>query len=172
MSLLTIGGEWWPSAKKASVRFGSVADLTIRKLYTDAAVSKQPRLVSASNTEPTVRTASGDAEPAQSPSMHQVETDRDTLLHPFGWVDGIIDPALQQGGAATTTGWSTFTGSTLDAETEPPNSLSYRIGMDQNYTPEIENFFAQFGRTDFSWTFRLGDEPEPDPGPGLFDAPF
>ncbi|TID06575.1 Positive regulator of purine utilization [Colletotrichum higginsianum] len=42
--LLTVGGEWWPSVKKGHGSFGAIVDLTIRKLYTGNAPSKNPRL--------------------------------------------------------------------------------------------------------------------------------
>ncbi|KAJ4156209.1 hypothetical protein NW754_007833 [Fusarium falciforme] len=48
--LLTIGGEWWPSAKSGQRSFGSVADLTMRKLYMDDSPFKAPRLSQYSTT--------------------------------------------------------------------------------------------------------------------------
>lgn len=43
-SLLTIGGEWWPSAKNGQLSFGSAADLTFRMLYMDSVPNKHPCL--------------------------------------------------------------------------------------------------------------------------------
>ncbi|KAH8889008.1 hypothetical protein GQ53DRAFT_870729 [Thozetella sp. PMI_491] len=171
-SLLTIGGEWWPSAKRASVRFGSVADLTIRKLYTDAAVSKQPRLLYRPDIEAPAPTMTTDAELTQTSALDQMGGSRDgSSMNQFGWAGDIVDPALQHGGQATA-GWTALTGTTLDAEGGLPQDLSLGTGMTQEYTPEIENFFAQFGRAEFSWTFRLDDEPEQDLSPDFFDAVF
>uniref|UniRef100_A0A8H7KAI5 Zn(2)-C6 fungal-type domain-containing protein n=1 Tax=Bionectria ochroleuca TaxID=29856 RepID=A0A8H7KAI5_BIOOC len=48
-SLLTVGGEWWPSAKTGQRSFGLVADLTMRKLYMDNGASKAPRLTADSS---------------------------------------------------------------------------------------------------------------------------
>lgn len=45
-NLLSVGGEWWPSVRKALANFGSIVDLTVQKLYTRAVGprAKQRRL--------------------------------------------------------------------------------------------------------------------------------
>lgn len=81
-NLLTLGGEWWPSARKGHHGFGSVVDLTVQRLFSvqgpSFRPSKTPRL-----TEPT---GSNDgAEQARCDHEDFVSGDADTSLPPAFW---------------------------------------------------------------------------------------
>jgi hypothetical protein len=69
-NLLTLGGEWWPSARKGQHGFGSVVDLTVQRLFSaqgPSRPSKTSRL-----TEPTSRWTSSNTGGGSSNSIaHQ-----------------------------------------------------------------------------------------------------
>ncbi|CAG7559051.1 unnamed protein product [Fusarium equiseti] len=135
-TLLTIGGEWWPSAKGGQTSFGSVADLTMRRLYIEDASNKAPRLY--------VHSSATDQPRERPESTVYGAQSLETLdhLHP---VEG--DPAWQ--------------GLGVNVE-ENPVQFPWP-GMEAGFDPEIEMFLADFNRSEFTWNFALNGNQDFDP---------
>ncbi len=154
-TLLGIGGEWWPSAKKASVGFGSVMDLTMRKAYTDAVHFKQPRLLPVRGP-----VASGPPDRSrryQTEGFDTADVDQPTNLdsaNPFGWVG---EATSGQQTDSIVSDWS------MDADTS--------LGDLPDCAPEIEDFFGQFTRAEFSWAISSSDGQQDEVSP-LYDMRF
>ncbi|KAM0226502.1 hypothetical protein ACHAQD_000424 [Fusarium lateritium] len=135
-TLLTIGGEWWPSAKDGQTSFGSVADLTMRRLYMEDVSNKAPRL-----------------------SLHSSATDQprerpESIMHGAQSSENLDQ--LQPTGADTV--WQNLE---LSVEENPDQFLW--PGNEAGFDPEIEMFLADFNRSDFTWNFPLNGNQDFDP---------
>ncbi|KAF4962226.1 hypothetical protein FSARC_9678 [Fusarium sarcochroum] len=139
-TLLTIGGEWWPSAKDGQTSFGSVADLTMRRLYMEDVSNKAPRLSLLSSATGQPRNT-----PRERPesAMHDVQSSENLdQLQPTE-----ADPVWQ--------------GLELNVEENPDQFLW--PGTEEGFDPEIEMFLADFNRSDFTWSFPLNGNQDFDP---------
>lgn len=165
-SLLTIGGEWWPSVKKGQRSFGAIVDLTVRKLYTGNMPSKNPRLSMG---------LAGD---------HRIDDSQAALDQPAGTYDAAT--AQQQAqlshhipiNGADVSSWHPMTGSSAAAAAtivsmahsqDPdalhwqgiyPDTAAFQAGTN-DYVPEIETFLADFDKSEFSWSFPLAGVGDP-----------
>ncbi|KAG5803733.1 hypothetical protein H9Q74_011678 [Fusarium xylarioides] len=148
-TLLTIGGELWPSARNGQASFGSVADLTMKRLYMADASNKAPRLS-------LQQTASGrprhgtdiDAHGTNPQPQFSGETDHSAVIDTnAAWQN--LD--LDVGGNPDQFDWPSIEG---------------------GFDPEIEMFLEDFNRSDFTWSFPLNDNQDldlfgTDPNPGF-----
>ncbi|KAM5347538.1 hypothetical protein ACJ41O_007362 [Fusarium nematophilum] len=140
-SLLTVGGEWWSSAKSGQRSFGSVADLTMRRLYMEDVPAKAPRLswnssASGRNAERVQRQdhAIGDLQSAES-------------------IEVISQPPL---GDQSDTWEEMGVGVGETAEQAMWHGMDIgRPGQTADFVPEIEMFLADFDRSEFTWSFPL-----------------
>lgn len=143
-SLLTVGGEWWPSAKKGQRSFGAIVDLTIRKLYTGNLPSKNPRLfmpLGGEDEHSTMEQADGapvyDATGQQADLSHMSLNGADGSWHQMPGSSVAMahsqDPVHWQG---------VYPGG------------AFHPGAN-DYVPEIETFLADFDKSEFSWRFAL-----------------
>ncbi|KAK2046715.1 fungal-specific transcription factor domain-containing protein [Colletotrichum somersetense] len=141
--LLAVGGEWWPSIKEGQRSFSAIADLTIRKLYTSNMPSKNPRLFTPLTSE------------GVQDAVEQSEGVPDYDL--TGQQD--ISRAALNG---THESWPHSPGATVGLP-HPQDSVhwhgaypdgSFQSGTD-DYIPEIENFLADFGKSEFSWSIPM-----------------
>ncbi|KAF5547600.1 pyrimidine pathway regulatory 1 [Fusarium phyllophilum] len=148
-SLLTIGGEWWPSARNGQASFGSVADLTMKRLYMADASNKAPRLSlqqTASNRQR--HGADIDAHGINPQPQFSSETDHSAVIDTnAAWQN--LD--LGVGGNPDQFDWPSIEG---------------------GFDPEIEMFLEDFNRSDFTWSFPLNDNQDldlfgTDPNPGF-----
>ncbi|KAF7555172.1 hypothetical protein G7Z17_g2341 [Cylindrodendrum hubeiense] len=142
-SLITVGGEWWPSVKKGQASFGSLADLTIQRLYTDSTPSKHPRLMHQ------------DAEHLRSQTQrNQMPTLDDNHADTTLGLDSSGAQAGLDGNEAAA--YQTHS-SSLDVSSGH-EAWQDSLGIPNESTdlfPEIENFLAEFDRSDFIWSFPL-----------------
>lgn len=129
-SLLTVGGEWWPSAKKCQSSFDAVADLTIQRLFTDPPPSKVRRRAS-SRRQGSLKSQPGDLEVAPAEGTTSFDTADSADLADDGWATFQEAPDAWQSPAD-----ATILGS---------------------FAPEVENFLADFDRSEFSWSFPMFD---------------
>lgn len=140
-TLLSIGGEWWPSAKRGYNSFGAISDLTIQKLYTEGVSSKQPRL-----------SAPQENAPAAFDINHELQAADSLTRLQNSLVSGSFEP-------------NPVTGQALDAsqrqhEEDWPNmlpDLTSRSAPSFDYAPEIEEFLAGFDRSDLAWNLPLNE---------------
>lgn len=149
-SLLTVGGEWWPVAKKGQASFGPIVDLTVQKLYMrDSSPTKQRRLSLAQQAGRSARQS------LQSISSDQAHSNMITSQSAFP--DNSLDH--------TNFDWSQVSHANTDIA-QNQHSLNFEEthpeGSSQNmhtqeFVPEIENFLAEFDRSDLSWSFPLND---------------
>ncbi|KAM0545332.1 hypothetical protein ACHAPJ_011404 [Fusarium lateritium] len=135
-TLLTIGGEWWPSAKDGQTSFGSVADLTMRRLYMEDVSNKAPRL-----------------------SLHSSATDQprersESMVHGAQSTENLDQPQPTEADPV----WQ---GLELNVEENPDQFLW--PGTEPGFDPEIEMFLADFNRSDFTWNFPLNGNQDFDP---------
>ncbi|KAF5252849.1 hypothetical protein FANTH_2173 [Fusarium anthophilum] len=148
-TLLTIGGEWWPSARNGQASFGSVADLTMKRLYMADASNKAPRL-SLQQTASSRPRDSADAD--VSGSQHQPQLSNETGQ------SVVID---------TDTAWQN-----LDLGVGGnPDQFDWP-SIEGGFDPEIEMFLEDFNKSDFTWSFSLNDNQDlglfaTDPNPGF-----
>lgn len=158
-NLLTVGGEWWPSAKRASGSFGLVADLTIQKLYTNVMVSKHPRLfiTRESRWRPQSENRNDTILTDISESAFFARTEGDSLSSRLQTHCAEIEGAFPQSGSSD---WNILAEAATTANPATPEDISYLAAGDEAlvYAPEIENFFSGFDRAEFSWGFTLGTE--------------
>lgn len=159
-SLLSVGGEWWPSVKTSLASFGSVVDLTIQKLYTRGPVAKQARL--AASASPRDMLEAGESDNNNAPRQHTGEFSSDAgasaaTWPPYGHMQQVVNshprdqwvPPMDQAGLQTPSqNWQ-------DAHTH--TSTAQDTSQHQELIPEIEHFLADFGRSDFTWSFPLGE---------------
>jgi hypothetical protein len=123
-SLLTVGGEWWPSAKKCQSSFDAVADLTIQRLFSEPGPSKMPRRASPPS-RASRQTLGNDVK--RAPLAAGPDSGK-----PSGLAEDWVTPnAWDESGDTTTLG---------------------------QFVPEVENFLADFDRSEFSWSFPLFDD--------------
>lgn len=149
-SLLTVGGEWWPVAKKGQASFGPIVDLTVQKLYMrDSPPAKQRRLSIAQYAGGGMRRSlqiSSSADTSNNAITSQSTFHDNSLDHTnFDWaqvqqVNTDINPDEP----------------TSNYEAMHPEASSQSIST-QEFVPEIENFLAEFDRSDLSWSFPLND---------------
>jgi hypothetical protein len=138
-SLLTIGGEWWPSVERGQESFGSLADLTIQRLYIDATPSKFPRLARQQH--------------ALHPHLAQTSTPSDrnaaALLG--------LDPSDVQGVPDNGESFGTQGAGLAVSSTQDWEDANFEIPPHESddLFPEIENFLAEFDRSEFIWSFSL-----------------
>ncbi|GAP83341.1 putative zn 2cys6 transcription factor [Rosellinia necatrix] len=149
-SLLSVGGEWWPSVRKSLLNLGSIIDLTIQRLYTKGPPLKQPRL------------------PTQQPNTSTTEGntynfERGGAVHGFDSAgnpstSSICEYPPTNGNDSHIRDWSTMD----PAEPEDPaNRLPGQwpegyTDIEQGIAPEIETFLADFDESNFSWSFPPG----------------
>lgn len=137
-TLLSIGGEWWPAAKRGYHSFGAIADLTIQKLYTEGVSSKQMRLSGLQNSADVVFDINHELQAADSLTRLQNSLDPTSF-----------NTASEQ---ATET-------SQHSQENWPDMlpDLTSRSAPLYEYAPEIEEFLAGFDRSDLAWNLPLND---------------
>ncbi|KAJ4004025.1 hypothetical protein NW766_011881 [Fusarium irregulare] len=134
-TLLTIGGEWWPSARNGQTSFGSVVDLTMRRLYMEDASYKAPRL--------SVHSSATDQPRERSESMvYSAQSENLSQLQPIE-----ADPSWQE----------------LELNVEDDPDQFPWPGTEAGFDPEIEMFLADFNRSDFTWNFPLNGIQDFDP---------
>lgn len=139
-SLLALGGEWWPSVKNGLANFGTVADLTVRKLYTDGAPNKTPRLSMRHDVTLLSRLqeeSAGFGPPDDIPAQALTGALQATGTHPDQHQLTEADGASMEGP------WIS-----LYPDTEPQMT-------DGGCAPEIGSFLANFDNADFTWSFTL-----------------
>lgn len=145
-SLLTIGGEWWPSAKSGQRSFGSVADLTMRKLYMDDSPFKVPRLSQC------LTTGGRSARRVEEPGT---EGEGITMLENSQILGGMEQLPLGQ---------SDGTWQGISTTSDDDQGIWQGINMGRpDFVPEIEMFLADFDRSEFTWSFPLDANKDLDP---------
>ncbi|CAG9936173.1 unnamed protein product [Clonostachys rosea f. rosea IK726] len=154
-SLLTVGGEWWPSAKTGQRSFGLVADLTMRKLYMDNGASKAPRLT-ADSSSPGWQSNHRAGHGEQSIQVLSGEDALERLDHLP------LDETWQHMGHVVT----------QDGQVIWHGAGEGSGDQEMDVIPEIETFLADFDRSDFTWSFPLtsGEDMHifgSDPNPGF-----
>lgn len=153
-NLLSAGGEWWPSARKGLDSFGSVVDLTIQRLYDgDRVVSKQRRL-----------TGPEESGSSRVSSLHRGISEGDavhaTQHHTHSTVANLSQPWTQPYEFPHEPGPDSWTSASedLDNPRRPFTAISEMNSQDQSAEglfPEIEDFLADFNRSEFSWNFPM-----------------
>ncbi|ETS86964.1 hypothetical protein PFICI_00792 [Pestalotiopsis fici W106-1] len=151
-TLLSIGGEWWPSAKRGYNSFGAISDLTIQKLYTEGVSSKQMRVSAPQNGTHTVFDINHELQAADSLTRLQ-----------SSMAPGSFEPNLvtEQG----------IESSQRQQEEDWPNMLSdltTRSAPSFDYAPEIEEFLAGFDRSDLAWNLPLNEIGDSSNPPDIF----
>jgi hypothetical protein len=150
-NLLTLGGEWWPSARKGQHGFGSVVDLTVQRLFSaqgPSRPSKTPRLA-----EPTRWTSSNTG---SSNNITQQPRGGHEVFVSSGDADDSFAPDAGGEVSASVPPWNAdgeqaYTGAPWSDPSMPGDTL---LDMDGSI-PEVEAFLADFDRSRFSWTFPL-----------------
>jgi hypothetical protein len=139
-SLLSVGGEWWPSARKGLASFGCVVDLTIQRMYTSTDYAKQPRLT---------------LEPRSTHGTSQAGNQPDFASSGSNNSDGVAD---------STQTWDLLHSVEPGTENVPvdvhwyPDQLTTASPSVQvDIFPEVEDFLADFNRSEFSWNFSMHD---------------
>ncbi|KAH6695429.1 fungal-specific transcription factor domain-containing protein [Plectosphaerella plurivora] len=126
-SLLTVGGEWWPSAKKCQSSFDAVADLTIQRLFSEPGPAKMPRRSSPPRETPQ-QNLGEEVKAATSTATAGLDSNKPSDLTEMSWV--------------APDGWE-----------QPGDSA-----ISEQFVPEVENFLADFDRSEFTWSFPLFDD--------------
>lgn len=166
-NLLTIGGEWWPSAKKGQISFGAVADLTLQRLYMEEMPNKQRRL---SKQKAPTRTTQLNAHAAGLPHPESISG--------LGMIGSTGDATSLQSGESQHAWPRLPTDSIAPIMNEHENWQNIypsTLPQDENgdFAPEIETFLADFDRSEFSWSFPLNDLASTDFSMGSFpDSTF
>ncbi|KAM0340587.1 hypothetical protein ACHAPU_010424 [Fusarium lateritium] len=132
----SVRSEWWPSAKDGQTSFGSVADLTMRRLYMEDVSNKAPRL-----------------------SLHSSATDQprerpESVVH-----DAQCSENLDQ--LRPTAADAVWQNLGLNVEENPDQFMWPRT--EAGFDPEIEMFLADFNRSEFTWNFPLNGNQDFDP---------
>ncbi|KAF4441025.1 aconitate hydratase 1 [Fusarium acutatum] len=138
-TLLTIGGEWWPSARNGQASFGSVADLTMKRLYVANASNKAPRLS-------LQQTASG--RPRHGADIDAPGTSPQPQFSNENGQSAVVD---------TSSAWQNLD---LDVGGNP-DQFDWP-SIEGGFDPEIEMFLEDFNRSDFTWSFPLNDNQDLD----------
>lgn len=148
-TLLSIGGEWWPAAKRGYHSFGAIADLTIQKLYTEGVSSKQMRFSGPQNTAEVVFDINHELQAADSLTRLQ----------------NSLDPTSFN--SATEQAVETSQHSQENWPDMIPD-LTSRSAPLYEYAPEIEEFLAGFDRSDLAWNLPLNDNDDLSGEPDTF----
>lgn len=164
-NLLSAGGEWWPSARKGLDSFGSVVDLTIQRLYDgDGAPSKQRRL-----------TAPGESVSSRVSSLHHGTAQSDVVQatrhqNPSSsTVANLSQPWTQPYDFHQDNGPGSWASTSEYLENDPRRPFSAvsdespQVPSAPGIFPEIEDFLADFNRSEFSWNFPLSTPQESHP---------
>lgn len=164
-SLLSVGGEWWPSVKTSLASFGSVVDLTVQKLYTQGPAAKQARLATSTSAH---HGALRQGDEANHIVSGPATREPDAVSYPAPWTQ--YGQTQQIADTETTQPRDQHAPAEVHGM-EPPmqhrrDSHGYPLAAGdvpghEELMPEIEYFLADFGRSDFSWSFPLGDVEEP-----------
>jgi hypothetical protein len=168
-NLLSAGGEWWPSARKGLDSFGSVVDLTIQRLYDgDRVVSKQRRL-----------TAPEESVGSRVSSLHHGTAESDAVhanhqhTSSSSSVANLSRPWTQPYDLHQETDPVSWTSTSEYLEHDPRRPFSAisdessQVTSAQGLFPEIEDFLADFNRSEFSWNFPLS---APQESPSIGDT--
>ncbi|KAF4341948.1 pyrimidine pathway regulatory 1 [Fusarium beomiforme] len=134
-TLLTIGGEWWPSARNGQASFGSVADLTMKRLYMTDPSNKAPRL-------------SLQQEAITRPRIDALAAEQ--------------DPQFSNGSGEQTTISASAAWQNLDLDVGDNHDQFDWPSVEGGFDPEIEMFLEDFNRSDFTWSFPLNDNQDLD----------
>lgn len=156
-NLLSAGGEWWPSARKGLDSFGSVVDLTIQRLYDgDTVTSKQRRLTgpeeSGSSRVSTLHHDISDGDAVHA--VHNHSSSSSTVAN-------LSQPWTQPYGLPHETIPNSWTSTSEHLEYDPRrpfSAISEGASQDpgaEGLFPEIEDFLADFNRSEFSWNFPM-----------------
>ncbi|KAK4499998.1 hypothetical protein PRZ48_008184 [Zasmidium cellare] len=162
-SLLSIGGEWWPSAKASLTAFGSIADLTIQEVYSNQHKSKRRRQ---SSPDPRIRgPQNSNFHEAPQPDHAGMSSDR------TAW--GAGDPGRGSGSMNSMPSHEHFqfaanqagNDPSFDAQMEPQWQLDFANTSPHDpwiasYT-DVEQFLAGFDRSEFSWNVPMNDMGKP-----------
>ncbi|KAI1357381.1 hypothetical protein F5Y08DRAFT_168382 [Xylaria arbuscula] len=150
LSLLSVGGEWWPSAKKSLANLGCIIDLTVQRLYTRGTRSKQRRLTKQGPDHAAGFEQFGASQNLGDPAnanwnMYGYPPANETGVQnqdiPGNWA--AMDPTEQANEV-----WGS-----------PDNAPAGYADMGQEIAPEIVDFLAEFDKSDLTWSFPLeGDE--------------
>ncbi|KAH0422908.1 hypothetical protein CcaCcLH18_12510 [Colletotrichum camelliae] len=155
-SLLTVGGEWWPSVKKGQRSFGAIVDLTIRKLYTGNMPSKNPRLYMPLGADRLDDGQNALDHADRGHSVYDATSQQADLTHiPLNGADAAWHQ--MPGSSAVAMGHSQDAVHWQGVYPEPP---PYHAGSN-DYVPEIETFLADFDKSEFSWSFPLAGIGDP-----------
>lgn len=156
-NLLSAGGEWWPSARKGLDSFGSVVDLTIQRLYDgDRVTSKQRRL-----------TGPDESRSSRVSSLHHGFSEGDAIhatqhhTSSSSTVANLSQPWTQPYDLPHYTGPASWASAEEDLENNPrrPSTANADANSQEpgaeGLFPEIEDFLADFNRSEFSWSFPM-----------------
>ena len=169
-TLLSVGGEWWPSVRIGKKSLEQVFDLTTKKMHTLNLRSKQRRLTQQPDVSVQSHMHLGEigARPSSQPGHRSYQPSQNTLVSRdpgrTTYDEQSISPMVMGSGAEyTSSRWNAAnvnvdnTGfgesqrqwpvGTTDSLEETPLSL--------DIVPEVENFFAEFNNYEFSWNFPL-----------------
>lgn len=156
-NLLSAGGEWWPSARKGLDSFGSVVDLTIQRLYDGDGIASKQRRLTAPGESVSSRVSSLHHDTAQSNAVHATQQQ----IRSSSTVANLSQPWTQPYDfhrEARPDSW-TSTSEYLENDPRRPFSAisdeSSQIQSAPGLFPEIEDFLADFDRSEFSWNFPL-----------------
>ncbi|KAI0486362.1 hypothetical protein F4859DRAFT_470082 [Xylaria cf. heliscus] len=158
-SLLSVGGEWWPSVKKSLVNLGSIIDLTLQRLHTRGPPPKQPRLPI--QEQPI---SSALIENIHSIERNGITESRGSMGNPDGkdtyeyHLRNENDSRIQE----LESNWAATNSPELEDATRQLSGPWFAGYNDagQGIAPEIENFLADFDGSNFSWSFPLGNVEE------------
>ncbi|PNP76492.1 hypothetical protein FNYG_09911 [Fusarium nygamai] len=148
-SLLTIGGEWWPSARSGQASFGPVADLTMKRLYMADASNKAPRL-----------------------TLQQTASARPRDVTDIGATGTQNEPQFSNETGQSAAIDTNATWQNLDLDVGGNHDQFDWPSIEGGFDPEIEMFLEDFNRSDFTWSFPLNDNQDldlfgTDPNPGF-----
>lgn len=145
LSLLSVGGEWWPSAKKSLANLGCIIDLTVQRLYTRGTRPKQRRL-----------TRHGPDPAAGFEQLGPPQNSGDPTN--ANWNMYEYPPTTEQDIQGN---WATMSPpeQVNEAWRSPEHAPTAYTDIGQEIAPEIVNFLTGFDKSDLTWSFPLeGDE--------------
>jgi hypothetical protein len=149
--LLSIGGEWWPSVRTSLPSFGSIVDLTIQKLYTRGSAAKQPRLAPTNDGYSSRQRAGGSS---GVPPMVQDTPVASWEVPRAAHSDAQQESTAEWGMAEESSADFSLLGPATAQEHTDPSSQGL---MGPEYAPQIKQFLADFGRSEFGCAFPLND---------------
>lgn len=156
-NLLSAGGEWWPSARKGLDSFGSVVDLTIQRLYDgDRVTSKQRRLTGPEESERS-RITSLHHDISEGEAVHAAQHHTSSS----STVANLSQPWTQPYEFPHNTGPGSWASTSEDLENNsgrPFTAIAEANSQEpsaEGLFPEIEDFLADFNRSEFSWSFPM-----------------